>query len=106
MKSENIYIFLLLLLIMTSCSLNQEDGHADGSEIGLISEINSKSILEVDWFELESEDLSTKRFYVEDQIKEFTPTHFRYHMITGEFVKVDYREEGGLLIAVNVQDID
>ena len=59
MKSENIYIFLLLLLMMTSCSLNQEDGHADGSEIGLVSEINSKSILEVDWVELESEDLST-----------------------------------------------
>ena len=106
MKSENIYFFLLLLLIMTSCSFNQEDSHADGSEIGLISEINSKSILEVDWFELESEDLSTKRFYVEDQIREFTPTHFRYYMITGEFVKVDYREEDGLFIAVNVQDID
>ena len=106
MKSENIYFFLLLLLIMTSCSFNQEDSHADGSEIGLISEINSKSILEVDWFELESEDLSTKRFYVEDQIREFTPTHFRYHMITGEFVKGEYREEGGVFIAVNVQDID
>ena len=106
MKSENLFFLILLILIMTSCTLNQEDRHADGSLIGLISEINSKSILEVDWFELESEDLSTKKFYVEDQIREFTPTHFRYHMITGEFVKVDYREEGGLLIAVNVQDID
>ncbi len=94
------------MLLIASCSINRGESGADGAVIGLISEVSSKSLSEVNWFDLEMEDLSTTRFFVEDQIKEFTPTHFRYHMITGEFVEVNFREEGEVLIAVNVVDID
>jgi|TARA_B100001964_G_C13759985_1_gene391268 hypothetical protein len=106
MKAGNIHLFLLLIFLIAACSVNQGESGADGAVIGLISEVSSKSLLEIDWFELEMKDLSTKRFFVEDQIKEFTPTHFRYHMVTGEFVEVHFREEGEMLIAINVVDID
>ena len=106
MKIENRYYFFLLLLLLTSCGVNHQENRSYSSISGLISEVRSKSILEVDWFELETENLLKRRFVVEEQIKEFTPTHFRYHMVMGQSVKVDYRDTGGVLIAINVVDID
>ena len=106
MKISNMQLFFPLIILIASCGVDQHESRSQKSIRGLISEVRSKSLLEVDWFELETGDLSKRRFVIEDQIRKFTPSHFRHHMVTGEFVKVDYWDEKGVLIAINVVDID
>ena len=70
---------------------------------GKVIDVHARSITEVDSFALvdgEGEEWS----FVTEGLLEFTPSHLREHMLTGEEVSVRFRRVGGVLIAVGVAD--
>ena len=92
---------LLLVLLLGQACVGEE---ADWEEVhGRVVDVQARSITEVDSFALvdgEGEEWS----FVSEGPLEFTPSHLREHMLTGEEVSVRFRRVGGVLIAVGVAD--
>ncbi len=92
-------ILALAALILAAC------GADDSLEIvhGRVVDVQTGSIMEVDSFALVDGEGEEWSFVVEGPL-EFTPSHMREHMLTGDEVLVSYRRAGGLMIAVSVAD--
>ncbi len=70
---------------------------------GRITDVQIRSVTEVDSFSLSDAGGETWSFTALGPL-EFTPSHLREHMLTGEDVSVRFRRAGGVLIAVGVED--
>ena len=87
------------------------DGVRDGSErtdrefTGLITDLVSRSLLDLDSIEVTDSDGTSLRFHARGRrFEEFTPGHVREHMLLGLPVVVTYRESDGILIIVEMMD--
>ncbi len=98
-----IFSLLVLGLGFASC-VKSEPVVETETQLGLVSGVAAKNLKEVEWFEIESRDGTVMRFKVIGLLPGFTPSHFRYHMVTGQTVEVVYRIELGDKIAVIVRD--
>ena len=88
------------LLLLTICGVEwdpQETVH------GRVTDVQARSITEVDTFSILDAEGETWIFAVEGPL-EFSPSHLREHMLTGEGVSVRFRRAGDALIAVGVAD--
>ncbi len=70
---------------------------------GRITDVQIRSVTEVDSFSLSDATGETWSFTADGPL-EFTPSHLREHMLTGEDVSVRFRRAGDVLIAVSVED--
>ena len=70
---------------------------------GRMTDVKARSITEADMFSLLDSEGETWSFVAEGPL-EFTPSHLREHMLTGEEVTVRFRRVGEVLIAVGVAD--
>ena len=70
---------------------------------GRITDVQIRSVTEVDSFSMADAAGETWSFTAEGPL-EFTPSHLREHMLTGEDVSVRFRRAGDVLIAVSVED--
>ena len=107
-NSGNIVIFLIFPLLVlgsgfVSC-VKAESVVQTRTESGLVSGVSAKNLVEVEWFEIESQDGTVTLFKVRGLIPGFTPSHFRHHMVTGQAVEVVYEIEAEDKIAVIVLD--
>ena len=90
----------MVLLIGVNCSGDEADRE---TVHGRVVDVQARSLTEVDTFSLVDGAGETWSFAVEGPL-EFTPSHLREHMLTGDEVQVSFRRVGGVLIAVAVAD--
>ena len=92
-----------------------EDGIRDSPVTGVqtyalpISEVSATSLKKTEWFSLEISSGSTLKVLVNKDLGEFTPSHLRSHMITGQPVEVTFikKQNGeGTIVAVSVRDYE
>ncbi len=96
----------LLALVIAAVVLFRVCGTGeDSSETvhGRVTSVENRSIIQVDSFSLLDAEGETWSFIAEWPL-EFTPSHLREHMLTGEEVRVRFRRVGDVLIAVSVAD--
>ena len=96
----------LLALVIAAVVLFRIFGTGeDSSETvhGVVTGVENRSISQVDFFSLLDAEGETWSFIAEWPL-EFTPSHLREHMLTGEEVRVRFRRVGEVLIAVSVAD--
>ena len=72
---------------------------------GLVSGVSALNLATVNWFEIEAENGIVIRFRAEGSLGEFTPSHLRQHMITGQPVLVSFVIRKGEKIAIKVEDV-
>ena len=70
---------------------------------GLVTDVEARSVVEVERFTIEDEEGRVFTFTTEGFIG-FTTSHFREHMMLAEPVRVRYRKDGDTLIAAFVED--
>jgi hypothetical protein len=94
----------LPLLITAACG-----GGSDGerSVEGIITDVQSSSLTEIDSFTVRTNDGDTLVFHIApdahpDPEEGFVPGHLRSHAVAAEQVKVYYREENGELLATRL----
>ena len=98
-----LFPLILFLFTVLSCDKPTTDSGL-GSDRGLVSEVSARSLNTVNWFEIEAEAGTVIRFRAEGSLGEFTPSHLRQHMITGQPVLVSFVIKKGEKIAVDVED--
>ena len=87
-------------LILAFCNTREDSPE---TVHGRITDVQIRSVTEVDSFSLADAAGGTWSFTAEGPL-EFTPSHLRGHMLTGEDVSVRFRRAGDVLIAVSVED--
>ena len=98
-----VFILILFLITVLSCDKPKTDLGLRADR-GLVSEVSALSLTTVDWFEIEAETGTVIRFRAEGSLGEFTPSHLRQHMITGQPVFVSFVIKKGEKIAIDVED--
>lgn len=97
-----------LFLLLVACAEHVEEG--DTSVVnGLVAEVYATSLTKTEWFSLEVGSGSMIKVIVNKDLGEFTPSHLRSHMITGEPVEVTFikKQNGeGTIVAVSVRDYE
>ena len=78
-------------------------GDGQQSVRGLITEVQPRSLTEVATFTVQDDVGRTWTFETEGPI-DFTPSHLREHMLTGQWITVYYREQDNRLLAERVTD--
>ena len=97
---------LAVLLIVAGLVVGCSDG--EKAVTGVILNVESSSLTELDSFTLRSNDGETLIFVSErdipvDPLEGIFPGHLLGHMQSAEQVTVHYREEGGRLLAVRLE---
>lgn len=74
--------------------------------VGHVADIRARSLIELESLRVVDASGASLRFHADDGdgFREFGPSHAREHMLTGEPVKVTYREADGRLIIVDLSD--
>ena len=100
-------LWFLFLASATSCVVETggEESDSETYIVGLVDQVVSKSIAEVDHFNVVD---ARGEVWVFSSFGEFdgklTPSHLRDHMILAKPVKVFYKVSGRNLVALNVED--
>ena len=98
------FLFLILFqFVALSCDKAATDLDL-GIDRGLVSGVSALNLATVNWFEIEAENGIVIRFRAEGSLGEFTPSHLRQHMITGQPVLVSFVIRKGEKIAIKVED--
>ncbi len=72
---------------------------------GLILEVNARSLLELESLRLEDEDGTIWQFEGGGRpFPDFTPSHVREHMVTGQRISVTFERDGDVLTVIDVAD--
>ena len=92
------------LVLIVSCG-----GDSDPSVTGVIIDVQSPSLTEVDAFTVRDDGGEEFVFGVApeaapDPREGFTPQHLRSHSVLGQRVKIVYRTEGETLVALRIED--
>ena len=78
---------------------------------GVVTDVQSSSLTQLDGFTLHTDDDTTLEFKVaaeadqQDPQNGFVPSHLREHALTATRVTIDYRENGSQLLAIRIEDI-
>ena len=91
--------FILAMALLFSLSCGDKLSEVDG----LVTDVEARSVVEVERFTIEDEDGNVFTFTTEGFIG-FTTSHFREHMMLAEPIRVRYRKDGDTLIAAFVED--
>ncbi len=86
-----------LLLFAGACGDGVHTAH------GLVTQVQARSLTEIATFTVGDEAGRSWTFETDGPI-EFTPSHLREHMLTGQPVTVYYRDQGERLLAERVAD--
>jgi hypothetical protein len=98
-------IALALFVSTISCASRGGDaGEAKFVVTGVVVEIESRGLNEVQSFTVKSGDRRVKIFVEGDTQFAFTPSHLNEHRATGEPVAVEVDRRDGDLVALSVQD--
>ena len=87
-----------VLLVAVACG---GDGEKEVS--GLVLEAVERNLVEIELLRVRDDDGRVWEFSTEGNVGT-SAAHLRQHQLSGERVRVIYREEGGRLIAVDVGD--
>jgi hypothetical protein len=84
-------------------------GSSEQSVVGVIIDVQSTSLTSIERVTLRSDAGETLVFRIapdaaRDPVEGFVPGHLRSHAVLAEKVKVFYREEGGELLALRLED--
>ena len=97
-----------LLPAVVACDSNSSDGATEGTVgtvRGLIQEVKSASLLEVESLVVLDENGNLWEFETRGKrFAEFAPSHLREHMVLGQQVSVTYHSEGIVLVADRIAD--
>ena len=76
------------------------------TEVGIVVFVDSVSLTDVRGFAIRTADARTVQFRVGqfENGAEFPPGHLGEHQATSQPVRVTYREEGGELVAIRIED--
>ena len=96
--SANVF-FILVMALLFSLSCGERLSEVEG----LVTDLEARSLVEVERFTIEDEEGKVFTFTTEGFIG-FTTSHFREHMMLAEPVRVRYRKDGDTLIAAFVED--
>ncbi len=91
--------FILAMALLFSLSCGDKLSELDG----LVTDVEARSVVEVERFTIEDEEGRVFTFTTEGFIG-FTTSHFREHMMLAEPVRVRYRKDDDTLIAAFVED--
>jgi hypothetical protein len=96
---------LLLLVIGAVSCAGSERGPGEPSVVtGVVVEIESRGLNQVDSFTIKNLDTRTKILVDDDTEFSFTPSHLSQHRATGQPVAVEVDRQGGDLVARSVRD--
>jgi hypothetical protein len=104
-------VFLFLALPVAALGLIACGGDSTSQAVevetvrGLILEVNAKSLLELESLRLEDEGGTIWLFEGGGRtFPDFTPSHIREHMVTGQRISVTFDRDGDVLTVVDVAD--
>ena len=98
-------VALVLFISAISCASRGSDGGEPISVVtGVVIEIESRGLNEVQSFTVRSGERRVKIFVDGDTEFAFTPSHLNEHRATGEPVAVEVDRRDGDLVALSVQD--
>jgi hypothetical protein len=97
-------VAVLALALAVACG----DGGGP-SATGVIVDVRAASLTELEAFTLRSNDGDLLTFELapdaeRDTVEALIPGHLRTHALAGDQVEIFYREEGGRLLAVRLED--
>lgn len=98
----------LALILAAACAAPEPDGGAGETRtfIGHVTDVRARSLLELEALRVTDAAGASLWFRAEEgrALDGFAPSHAREHMLTGEPVKVTYRELDGTLFIVDLAD--
>lgn len=100
-----VYI-LLITIIIISCNNKEVIALEEYEVTGRITDIESYSLTVASKITLQSESNHIIDYFIRTSLGEFTPSHLRYHMVTGEPVRIFYSVLDNQNIIINIQDYD
>ncbi len=71
---------------------------------GVVVTVEQRSLLEIEWVEIQDTQGQLWRFQASGTLSHFTPSHLREHSLSAERVIVTYHEEDGLLLIDDMVD--
>jgi hypothetical protein len=100
------YAAVALVLVIAASSCARSEGGPRGSSVvtGVVVEIESRGLNEVESFTVKTGDRRVKILVDGDTEFSFTPSHLNEHRATGEPVAVEVDRRSGDLVALSVQD--
>jgi hypothetical protein len=81
-----------------------DTGRSGGQVRGLVVEVVSRSITEVDRLRIRDEAGTVWTFVGDEEFIGFSPSHVREHQLLGQTLLVTYESRGDSLVAVNISD--
>jgi len=100
-----IVIFVTWILIL-SCNDDLEQKSKEYETIGRIIEVQADTLSIANKITLQSKDEIVADYFIQTYIDEFSPTHLREHMITGDPVKVFYKISDNKNVINSIEDFD
>lgn len=100
-------VVLLLGLALASAMLAgcSNDGPVDTETLtGVVVAVEQKSLIEVEWVEVQDGQEQVRRFHASGALSHFTPSHLREHSLSAQRVTVTYHEENGLYVIDDIVD--
>ena len=98
------FIIATLYLFTTACGGGPDEaGQATDSVRGMVTDVKSSSLVNLDSLVVEDQDGRSWEFTA-GSYSGFTPSHLREHMVLAEPVTVKFRVEGDLMIIEEVTD--
>ena len=95
----------LVLVLVLACGRDPTAAVATNDEVrGLILEVVSRSITEVETLRIRDEAGTVWTFSAEKGYAGFTPSHLREHQLLGGTVLITYTNRDGVLIAEHIAD--
>jgi hypothetical protein len=95
---------LVLVVAAISCGRGEEGPEGPSVVTGVVVEIESRGLNQVDSFTIKNLDTRTKILVDDDTEFSFTPSHLSQHRATGEPVAVEVDRRGEDLVARSVRD--
>ena len=101
-----IWPLAVVAVALSGCDQAAEGRAEDYSSFtGTVHSFEAKSLLELESITVANESGDVFEFFADGRrFEEFTPAHVREHMVLGDPVEVTYRESGGRLLIVALQD--
>ena len=111
MAVKLVVAFTVILTILTGCDRDEvPNGRGETQEIhGLLTDVNARSLLEVESFQVRDDQGTVWRFQVGASGfaaggHDFTPSHLREHMVQGVRIKVSFIERDGVMAVLSIRE--
>jgi hypothetical protein len=97
--------FLLVIIIFSNCKYTLEDSREEYQITGRIVDVESYSLTIANKLSLQSGNVISD-YVIEATVGDFTPSHIRNHMLTGDIVKIIYVVSNNQNIIIHIEDYD